>query len=80
LGDRTAAQASRRLADSTQERSAHPLQIAEAGSAGPYRQGVVCGPEHVARGLEPHLLDRARRRLAGLQLERAAELPRPCPL
>ena len=36
---------------------------------------MVCGLEHVARGFEPHLLDGARGRLAGLQLERTTELP-----
>ncbi len=66
----------RRLAEGAQERAPHALGVGEARLAGDHVDRVVAGLDHGARRLDPQHLDRARRRLPGLEAEAAAELAR----
>jgi hypothetical protein len=60
----------RRLAEGAQERAAHALAVGEAGLAGHDVDRVAALLHHQPRGLDPQILDRLGRRLAGLGMER----------
>src|SRR6201993_122215 len=76
---RRAADGLRRKPEIAQERSTHPLAVAEADLVGDGLHRVAPLLQHQAGGLDPQALHRLGRRLAGLLAEGAAELARAEP-
>src|ERR1700751_3844130 len=74
-----AADGLRRKPEIAQERSTHPLAVAEAALVGDGLHRVAPLLQHQTGGLDPQALHRLGRRLAGLLAEGAAELARAEP-
>jgi hypothetical protein len=66
----------RRLSKRSQKSAAHAVAIGKAGLPGDQVDRMAALFHHQARGLDAKVLHRLGRRLAGLGVERAAELTR----
>jgi len=75
-GTRVSPDRLRRLPEGAQEGTAHAVAIGKTGLPGDHLDRMAALLHHQPGGLEAQVLDRLGRRLAGLGVERTAELAR----